>query len=116
MSVAQPGLRGPCGDLSHSFARDGLTARLGASRFRDLRCGAKWDTLVGSKATVMKSILDDIQEGLLRTDHRNVRRTHCPKGHEYTVENTYWWRNERGRNVQKCKECKRIARQKAKAR
>lgn len=26
---------------------------------------------------------------------RNARKTHCPKGHEYTAENTWTWRNQR---------------------
>ena len=39
-------------------------------------------------------------------DH-NARKTHCPKGHEYTPENTY--RSERrGTIMRSCKECNRI--------
>lgn len=32
--------------------------------------------------------------------HRNLAKTHCPQGHEYTVENTYVSRNKRH-----CKAC-----------
>jgi hypothetical protein len=34
----------------------------------------------------------------------NVRKTHCPKGHEYTPENTYLTSSNR----RSCKECARI--------
>lgn len=33
---------------------------------------------------------------------RNRAKTHCPRGHEYTPENTRWYRNAR-----RCKACKR---------
>ena len=32
----------------------------------------------------------------------NARKTHCPRDHEYTPENTRWYRNKR-----KCKTCER---------
>jgi hypothetical protein len=32
--------------------------------------------------------------------HRNIHKTHCPQGHEYTEENTYVSRNKRH-----CKQC-----------
>jgi hypothetical protein len=32
----------------------------------------------------------------------NMGKPHCPNGHEYTEENTYWYNNGR-----RCKECKR---------
>jgi hypothetical protein len=32
-------------------------------------------------------------------------RTHCPKGHEFTEENTYWWGPQKTRR--KCKTCRR---------
>jgi hypothetical protein len=33
---------------------------------------------------------------------KNARKTHCSKGHEYTSENTYVWRNKRF-----CRTCQR---------
>ena len=33
---------------------------------------------------------------------RNLRKTHCPQGHEYTTENTYVWANQRF-----CRTCSR---------
>jgi len=36
--------------------------------------------------------------------------THCPHGHEYTPENTSWWKRERS-----CKNCMRIAYHKRRA-
>lgn len=43
------------------------------------------------------------RENLLRGDGwagRNARKTHCPKGHEYTEANTSWYRGQR-----KCRKC-----------
>lgn len=34
----------------------------------------------------------------------NSKKTHCPKGHEYTSNNTYFWKGERY-----CKECVRTS-------
>ncbi len=34
------------------------------------------------------------------------RRTHCKRGHEFTIENTRWIANGTGRN---CRECLRVA-------
>jgi hypothetical protein len=37
-------------------------------------------------------------------DHHNRRKTHCPQGHEYTPENTKWYRGGRA-----CRACAREA-------
>ena len=38
----------------------------------------------------------------------NARKTHCPHGHEYTTENTYYLHNQAGRLSSACFVCKRI--------
>ena len=46
-----------------------------------------------------------IRENILRGDGvaaNNARKTHCPRGHEYTEENTYVYRKKRH-----CRECGR---------
>lgn len=35
----------------------------------------------------------------------NAAKTHCPKGHEFTPENTYRCKNERGGTRRRCKQC-----------
>lgn len=43
-----------------------------------------------------------------RRGRRHPRTTHCPRGHEYTVENTYYTTNKYGNIKKQCKECNRI--------
>lgn len=45
-----------------------------------------------------------IQVNLSRAVNRPEKRTHCPSGHEYTPENTYWVTGK-GRTYRSCKEC-----------
>jgi hypothetical protein len=35
------------------------------------------------------------------------RRSHCIKGHEYTLENTAYWTGRKGRKFRICKTCKK---------
>lgn len=35
---------------------------------------------------------------------RNAPKTHCPKGHPYDTENTYWWRD--GRQCRTCRQAR----------
>lgn len=44
-------------------------------------------------------------------DWGQALKTHCPRGHEYSEENTYTWRGERH-----CKECRRSQKQAYRAR
>lgn len=41
---------------------------------------------------------------------KNAAKTHCPKGHEYTEENTYRWKKTNGTKCRVCKECERLRR------
>lgn len=41
-----------------------------------------------------------------RRTHVSARKTHCPKGHEFTKENTRLYKNKRGRMARMCKICK----------
>lgn len=40
---------------------------------------------------------------------RNIAKTHCPKGHEYTPENTRTYQSPKGRTMRFCKECSRAS-------
>ena len=40
-------------------------------------------------------------------DGGNARKTHCPHGHEYTDENTYYWKQKNGGPGRQCRTCKR---------
>lgn len=45
---------------------------------------------------------------LLENLIRGVKaRTHCPHGHEFTLENTYARIDKRGRNTRQCRTCRR---------
>ena len=46
--------------------------------------------------------LDAVRNGI----HDQARKTHCPRGHEYTEENT--WRSPSRPNARWCRECTRI--------
>lgn len=49
------------------------------------------------------------QDAVLKRRHKEARKTHCPRGHEYTKENTYWWK-DKSRQCRKCWEVKRADR------
>lgn len=46
--------------------------------------------------------LDKVLHGV----HRNASKTHCPAGHEYAPENTYWSPSRTNRT---CRTCRRLA-------
>lgn len=56
-----------------------------------------------------ENVLDEVRSGR----HHQVRKTHCPYGHEYTPENTYVYLSNKGRPSRTCRTC---AKQKAAAR
>jgi hypothetical protein len=47
---------------------------------------------------------DNVADMLAKGRTRGQRLTHCPKGHEYSPENTYWRQSRRN-----CRACNRIA-------
>jgi hypothetical protein len=48
--------------------------------------------------------LDNMRDKVAKGRHHNQQKTHCPRGHEYTPENTTYGKGSQGR---KCKECRR---------
>lgn len=46
---------------------------------------------------------DNLRRGPTTINHKNLKKTHCPKGHEYSLENTYFDNGSR-----RCKKCKQI--------
>lgn len=68
------------------------------------------DHLCRTRACVRPSHLDPVsnRENVLRGSGitaRQARLTHCKNGHEFTEENTYFWRGMR-----RCQACRRAAR------
>jgi NUMOD4 motif/HNH endonuclease len=51
---------------------------------------------------------DNRQDMLRHGKHPNSRKTHCPRGHEYTPENTYRSSARGGRG---CRECRKLRQQ-----
>ncbi len=52
---------------------------------------------------------DNVLRGDSRSAH-NARATHCPKGHPFDEENTYVYRNGRGRMCKTCDRASSLAR------
>lgn len=76
--------------LCHTLAVEAGTCEGGECRHRKC-CNPKHLELVTAS------------ENTKRQDHAERRKTHCPRGHEYTDENTY--RRKEGRRV--CRTCER---------
>lgn len=48
-------------------------------------------------------------ENIKRAPKHNINKTHCPRGHEYTTENTYIFKTKTGSGKgRSCKECKSL--------
>lgn len=48
----------------------------------------------------------NVRDCVAHGTHRSTRKTHCPKGHPYTEENTYVLSNSRnGRTLRSCRTC-----------
>lgn len=45
---------------------------------------------------------DNIRDSVENRTHHNVIKTHCPRGHEYTIENTYYGKSKRERRCRIC--------------
>lgn len=45
------------------------------------------------------------REGAVQSGKKSSEKTHCPKGHEYTEENTYWYQG-RSRQCRQCNRCR----------
>jgi hypothetical protein len=88
------------------------------AELRDV-CGLKWDTIVerAEAGLTYKQVLskkrrynlDGFKLGAAISAAKRNARTHCPRGHEFTVENTTWttsgkytWRS--------CKKCRLVRR------
>ena len=48
-----------------------------------------------------------ISENISHGDSANGSKTHCPQGHEYTDENTYYWKQKNGGPSRQCRTCRR---------
>lgn len=77
--------------------------------------GMTIDHLCRNRACVNPAHMEPVSNGenILRGvsfSARNARKTQCDSGHEFTLENTYRWRN--GRH---CRACRRFAVQKYRA-
>ena len=79
---------GPCPDGMEGCHNDGVPTR---NHLGNLR----WDTQ-------SENMYDRVRHGV----HAHARKTHCPRGHEYTPENTYQPPGK-GRINRVCRECTR---------
>jgi hypothetical protein len=66
--------------------------------------GLQLDHLCRNNLCVRPDHLEPVtcRENLRRGENSNRRKTHCPQGHEYTLENT-----EMNQHSRRCKECRR---------
>src|SRR5262249_30428470 len=53
--------------------------------------------------TQRENVVSGDSPGITRARHARV--THCPQGHEYTAENTIWFKRD-GYRYRKCRTCK----------
>ena len=48
---------------------------------------------------------ENVRDSVRGRTHWESAKTECPKGHEYTPENTRWCRRGDGRGFRQCREC-----------
>lgn len=76
------------------------------NRLDNRRDNLRWDTQANNN-----------RDMLLHGTHHNRNKTHCPKGHEFSEENTYWNKGKDGRRTRRqCRECGRAAMRRYQAR
>lgn len=53
-----------------------------------------------------------VRRKIMNAPRLNAIKTRCPRGHDYTAENTLWSTNHNhGGKMRQCRECKRIREQ-----
>lgn len=52
---------------------------------------------------------DNVADAVERLRFPCQRQTHCPRGHPYSVDNTYFMSRRDGRRARACRECRRAA-------
>lgn len=87
--------------LAHRFSWELLIGPIAEDKELDHRCRNR--ACVNPLHCVETTHADNNRRGYSPTAV-NARKTHCPKNHEYTPENTSYWNGYRS-----CKECDRIA-------
>ena len=104
-------------DLAHRVAFELMVRPIGEGLNVDHLCHNRDVTCAGGKTCqhrrcVNPAHLDAVtqRDNLLRSrhtaPHRNAAKTHCPKGHEYTPENTYSRTTTKGYRRRECRACR----------
>lgn len=57
---------------------------------------------------------DNMKDAVTKGRQHEVRKTHCPQGHEYAGDNLYIATNQNGEKNRKCRICSRSSKQKYK--